>query len=372
MYSGFWGLKIVPGKTYSQLVDMPFRVSNAALDATIENATRTSVLVTVDGKQFTLCSLTPASIEQQTLDITFTEGEEITFETQGDNAVHLTGNFVNEMIDDDDSEDEDDDEDVAINGGAVDLTVTDEEMELLKSMEREGLINPGILGQIGMEEESDSDADYDSDDAETDGRIREVTSDEELELVAEAEAEEEEEEPVKIKIKDQAAKKDLRKEIKKEIKKEAEKEAKKEAQKEAKADKKRKAEAAEAASAKQQKQEKDKKPATKDLGGGLTALIQKEGTGAGAKNGQRIGMYYIGKLTTGRVFDQNTRGKPFWFRLGAGEVIRGWDKGILGMKKGGERRLTIPANLAYGKRGAPPDIPPNATLVFDIRLVDMK
>ncbi|KAJ2379821.1 peptidylprolyl isomerase fpr3, partial [Coemansia sp. RSA 2603] len=216
----------------------------------------------------------------------------------------------------------------------------------------------------------------------TDGRIREVTSDEELELVAEAEEEEqtEVEEPVKIKIKDQAAKKDIRKEIKKEVKKEAQKEAKKEAQKEAKADKKRKAEAVEAATAdkasakqqKQEKREKDKKPVTKDLGGGLTALIQKEGTGAGAKNGQRIGMYYIGKLTTGRVFDQNTRGKPFWFRLGAGEVIRGWDKGIVGMKKGGERRLTIPANLAYGKRGAPPDIPPNATLVFDIRLVDMK
>ncbi|KAJ2782085.1 peptidylprolyl isomerase fpr3 [Coemansia interrupta] len=189
MYSGFWGLKIVPGKTYSQLVDMPFRVSNAALDATVENATRTSVLVTVDGKQFTLCSLTPASIEQQTLDITFTEGEEITFETQGDNAVHLTGNFVNELVDDD-SEDSEDEADGIVNG-EVDLTVTDEEMELLKSMEREGLINPGTLAQIGMEDGSDSDADYDSDDAETDGRIREVTSDEELELVAEAEEEEE-------------------------------------------------------------------------------------------------------------------------------------------------------------------------------------
>ncbi|KAJ2795485.1 peptidylprolyl isomerase fpr3, partial [Coemansia helicoidea] len=77
-------------------------------------------------------------------------------------------------------------------------------------------------------------------------------------------------------------------------------------------------------------------------------------------------------LTNGKVFDKNTKGKPFWFRLGAGEVIKGWDVGIVGMKKGGERRLTIPAAMAYGKRGAPPDIPPNATLVFDIRLVEFK
>ncbi|KAJ2798093.1 peptidylprolyl isomerase fpr3, partial [Coemansia guatemalensis] len=108
------------------------------------------------------------------------------------------------------------------------------------------------------------------------------------------------------------------------------------------------------------------------LAGGVVAEIKKEGAGAGAKKGARVGMYYIGKLTNGKVFDQNTKGKPFWFRLGAGEVIKGWDVGILGMNKGAERRLTIPASMAYGKRGAPPDIPPNSTLVFDIRLVDFK
>ncbi|KAJ2387666.1 peptidylprolyl isomerase fpr3, partial [Coemansia sp. RSA 2559] len=100
--------------------------------------------------------------------------------------------------------------------------------------------------------------------------------------------------------------------------------------------------------------------------------IKEEGTGQGVKKGARVGMYYIGKLTNGKVFDKNVKGKPLWFRLGAGEVIKGWDVGIVGMKKGGERRLTIPAAMAYGKRGAPPDIPANATLVFDIRLVDFK
>jgi FK506-binding nuclear protein len=77
-------------------------------------------------------------------------------------------------------------------------------------------------------------------------------------------------------------------------------------------------------------------------------------------------MRYIGKLTNGKVFDKNVSGKPFNFRLGAGEVIKGWDQGIVGMKLGGERKLTIPAPLAYGKRGAPPQIPGNATLVFEV------
>lgn len=78
-------------------------------------------------------------------------------------------------------------------------------------------------------------------------------------------------------------------------------------------------------------------------------------------------MRYIGKLTNGKVFDSNTKGKPFSFKLGRGEVIKGWDEGVTGMKIGEERRLTCPPQLAYGSRGAPPDIPKNATLVFDIK-----
>lgn len=83
-------------------------------------------------------------------------------------------------------------------------------------------------------------------------------------------------------------------------------------------------------------------------------------------------MRYIGKLTNGKVFDSNTKGKPFAFKLGKGEVIKAWDEGVVGMKVGEERRLTCPPNLAYGASGAPPDIPRNATLVFDIKLVDLK
>ena len=80
-----------------------------------------------------------------------------------------------------------------------------------------------------------------------------------------------------------------------------------------------------------------------------------------------VGMFYEGKLkSNGKTFDKNLGGKPFKFRLGAGEVIKGWDVGLDGIKVGGKRRLTIPASFAYGKQGAAPEIPPNATLVFDV------
>ena len=98
---------------------------------------------------------------------------------------------------------------------------------------------------------------------------------------------------------------------------------------------------------------------------GLVIEDVKIGNGDVAKSGKRIGMRYIGKLTNGKVFDKNVSGRPFNFLLGRGEVIKGWDIGVAGMKVGGERKLTIPAPLAYGKAGAPPDIPRNATLVFE-------
>jgi len=97
-----------------------------------------------------------------------------------------------------------------------------------------------------------------------------------------------------------------------------------------------------------------------------------EGTGAEAKAGQTVSVHYVGTLTDGRKFDSSRdRGTPFKFPLGAGRVIQGWDRGVAGMKIGGQRRLTIPPELAYGARGFPPVIPANATLVFEIELLDL-
>lgn len=98
----------------------------------------------------------------------------------------------------------------------------------------------------------------------------------------------------------------------------------------------------------------------------------KVGTGAEAKAGQRVTVHYVGTLTSGKKFDSSRdRGEGFDFTLGAGEVIKGWDQGVAGMKVGGMRKLTIPPELAYGARGFPPVIPPNSTLVFEVELLEV-
>jgi FKBP-type peptidyl-prolyl cis-trans isomerase len=104
-------------------------------------------------------------------------------------------------------------------------------------------------------------------------------------------------------------------------------------------------------------------------------LIQdlREGTGGVATAGQTVSVHYVGTLTDGKKFDSSRdRGKPFEFRLGAGQVIKGWDQGVAGMKIGGLRKLTIPPDLGYGARGAGGVIPPNATLVFEVELLGLR
>lgn len=94
------------------------------------------------------------------------------------------------------------------------------------------------------------------------------------------------------------------------------------------------------------------------------------GTGAIAERGRRLRMTYVGTLLDGTVFDRTLR-RPFEFTLGAGEVIVGWDRGIEGMRVGGKRKLVIPGDQGYGAHGAPPTIPPNATLVFEVELLEV-
>jgi FKBP-type peptidyl-prolyl cis-trans isomerase len=106
---------------------------------------------------------------------------------------------------------------------------------------------------------------------------------------------------------------------------------------------------------------------------GLEYWDIKVGTGAVAQAGQRVKVDYTGWLTNGKKFDSSVgTGRPFDFKLGASQVIKGWDEGVAGMKVGGKRQLRIPPDLAYGAAGHPPQIPPSSTLIFDVQLIDVK
>jgi len=111
-----------------------------------------------------------------------------------------------------------------------------------------------------------------------------------------------------------------------------------------------------------------KSPTVSKAGGVLCEDIT-VGAGQEAKNGRMVSVYYEGRLkSNNKMFDSTLKGPPFKFRLGSGEVIKGWDVGVNGMKIGGKRRVVCPPHMAYGKRGAPPDIPKNAHLTFTIEL----
>lgn len=97
------------------------------------------------------------------------------------------------------------------------------------------------------------------------------------------------------------------------------------------------------------------------------------GSGATPQRGQTVTVHYIGTLENGKEFDNSRkRGKPADFKIGVGAVIPGWDEALMTMKVGGRRKLVIPPAIGYGLRGQPPDIPPNATLIFDVELLGVK
>uniref|UniRef100_A0A093VTH3 FK506-binding protein n=1 Tax=Talaromyces marneffei PM1 TaxID=1077442 RepID=A0A093VTH3_TALMA len=282
-----------------------------------------------------VCTLDTEKQYQQPLDITIADDERVLFKVTGTHTVYLTGNFVMpaeepHYHDDEDDEDDEDDYD-------YDLSPDEDELDGM-----DYLLNGG--------DESD-----DLDDLEN-PRIAEIDSEEEEEtapkLVTKGKnkrAAEEEAALDDLIAKDATSKSDKKQQ--KKLKKNNGDAAPVETKKEAK----------EAPAAKSDKKEVQ----------GVKIDDKKLGKGPAAKNGNTVAMRYIGKLEDGKVFDSNKKGKPFTFKLGKGEVIKGWDIGIAGMTAGGERRITIPSHLAYGKK-ALPGIPANSKLIFDVKLLEIK
>ncbi|KAG6813562.1 hypothetical protein H0H92_009954 [Tricholoma furcatifolium] len=363
---GIWSLKVTPGKQETINLPADVRITNVALgDVLKDTSGRTSLKLTYstpggadeeeeeeeeeEEPQETpvttvLCTLKPNTVgafycfpvhlsslpqlEQTSLELVLQEEETYVFEVVGSNTVYLTGNYIDQNADhppfggDDDSDFDSEDED------AYDLREVSSDVEM----------HPDDLDGV----ESDA------------SRFEEI---EEAPKNLKRAREADEEEPAKL----SKAEKKKQKKQKTEAAKAAD--AAPEAKQEKEASKEK---------AKAPKEEAPKtKAVEKEIAGGIKVLDAKVGTGPMAKKGNRVSVRYIGKLTSGKVFDQNTKGKPFTFNLGKSEVIKGWDEGIAGMQVGGERKLTIPPAMAYGSKGTP-GIPKNSTLIFEVKLLEIK
>ncbi|KAI0644740.1 hypothetical protein C8Q79DRAFT_1001987 [Trametes meyenii] len=288
-----------------------------------------------------LCSLTPGKIEQSTVDVVLSEDDEYLIEIVGKNTVYLTGNYIDQSPFDRDpyGEDEEmsDEEDFDLQDVSSDVEVSPDELDIPSDDE-------------GRFEEIVEDSKITSK-AESKKRLRDSDAMETEEQEKPSKAEQKKQKKLKAANGEAVPAATLEKSEKSE--KAEEKKSKKE-----KKDKKEKSE----------KEKEKPKAEPKTLTGGVKVVDHKAGTGPQAKSGDFVSMRYIGKLDNGKVFDQNTKGKPFKFHLGKGEVIKGWDVGIVGMQVGGERMLTIPASMAYGKRSQS-GIPANSTLTFEVKLL---
>ncbi|RSL46257.1 FK506-binding protein 4 [Fusarium duplospermum] len=295
-----------------------------------------------DLENFVICTLDTERNYQQPLDITVNHGEKVFFVVTGTHTVYLTGNYI---MDDDDDEDSEDEDDYDLDPEELDYDLGGEDSD--ESDELDGLEDPRIQEIDSDEEEAP--------------KLVPVKKGKNKRSAEEAEGLDE------LMAKDDAKlSKKQQKKLKNNKGEAVAAEDKKDAKKVQFA---KNLEQGPTGSAEKAKQAKAT-PGVKVVQG-VTVDDRTIGNGRTAKNGDTVGVRYIGKLQNGKQFDANKKGKPFSFKVGKGQVIKGWDIGVVGMAIGGERRLTIPAHLAYGSRGLP-GIPANSTLTFDVKLLEIK
>ncbi|XP_049290691.1 46 kDa FK506-binding nuclear protein [Anopheles funestus] len=363
----FWGLILKPGKKYSKVVEQDFHLTHAALDLT-DSSENVQVMLTTENITYLLCTLNKA-IPQVVLDQEFATGDEISFATKGQGVVHLTGNVLPDGMDDmddeeDEMEDEEEEEMMAANGkprsakqaaqvkvakkiaaGEVSDESDEDDATFTESMLDDSAAN-------GVDDEDDDDDDDEEDDGQSDD-----DDDDEDEDGGEEEDEEDDDDDEEEDDEDEEEEEDEHPKAK-----------------QAKLSNDAKAVNGNAKSAKEapkkpEQQQEQKKGGMRTLADGLMVEDIKVGTGPEAKPGKKIAVYYEGRLkANNKVFDSTSKGPGLKFSLGRGEVIKGWDLGVAGMKVGGKRRLVIPHKLAYGAKGSPPVIPPCSTLVFEVEL----
>ncbi|EDW42069.1 39 kDa FK506-binding nuclear protein [Drosophila sechellia] len=344
--SMFWGLNMKPERKYSQTIIKSFHISGVALDKGQE----AKLYLAAEKQEYIVATVTKA-IPQVALDLNFSKGDRIMFYTAGDASVSLLG-----YLHDIDSEDDEDDDELTIEKlikGKNSQKSEDDEDESGEE-EEESDEDSQIIGEYESFLENGEEEDDDDEDNEESGEEDEEDSDD-------SEAEEEQPKAKVAKLSPGASGKKSAKEQNGVAKKEEAKQQQKKKEKpEAKKEQPKAKEPA-----KQQRASKEPRTIT----GGVKIVDQVVGKGEEAKQGKRVSVYYIGRLqSNNKTFDSLLKGKPFNFCLGGGEVIKGWDVGVAGMKVGGKRVITCPPHMAYGARGAAPKIGPNSTLVFEVEL----
>ncbi|XP_059611441.1 46 kDa FK506-binding nuclear protein [Phlebotomus argentipes] len=343
-----FGLVLTPNKKYSQTVEKDYQLTNAALDLKSCGAEATQLMVTVDKNTFLLCTLSKDK-PQHPLDLQLSQGDKIAFCSIGSGTIHLVG-YLHP------------DDPMGDFGDAGDSDVSEEEDEETEV--------PNLVPIEGKKEKktkaakAEAQKDSDDDEDESDDDDFEMDDDD---IEGEDSGEEEQEE-------------DSDEDDEEESEEELE-----QPQKKMKTDKQQQQNGLENGVA-QKKDKKQQKPETKGakepqqkagkktvLQGGVMVEELKVGDGPEAKQNKKVVVYYEGRLkSNNKVFDSCKAGNGFKFTIGRGEVIRGWEIGVAGMKMGGKRRITCPPKMAYGSKGSPPVIPPNSTLVFEVELRQIK
>jgi len=313
----FWGLEIEPGKIYTQTPTHDLQLTQVALDANPKSKERNVVQCKVNGGQFVLGTVQLAGTEQFQVNLLFDKGLPVDFTVSGKSSVHLTGYY---LVDDEFLQN--------LNELPKPVVIHEQKKEVsevvIKKMKTESASLPPkvqpeeakkSLSQPAQRVESAKTPIRTPAKRVLDDTAEISTPDAALNTTSPA--------PKTPKTPQNAS----------------------------------------------AKKKQPESPANeRRLPNGLTIEDVMVGIGKEAQVGHKVTVHYDGKLVpSNQRFD---KGRNFSFRLGTEQVIKGWDLGVKGMKVGGKRVLTIPPSLAYGKRGSPPDIPPNSTLRFDVELVD--
>jgi len=314
----FWAIEVEPGKLYTQTPPAALHLSQAALGSKASTKGRNSLECVIDNHTFTLCTLSIGQNEQFPMDILLDENVPFSFKVVGKESIFVTGYFLldNDMYDYIDDQNEGEEE--IIDGEES----SKEEIEEEESKEETKRIEP--------KKETPSQS-QNSSEKKRKVAPEEITTPSKTLKKSENSTPSKQSQQTSPKAKPEPPKDDDPK-----------------------------------------IGSKNTKSSTYTLPGGLIVEDLLIGSGGKPNAGKEVEVKYIGRdAKTGVIFDSSKKG-TFKFRFATGSVIKGWDIGLKNMKEGGRRRITIPPALAYGQRGAPPDIRPNATLIFEIELVKAK